>query len=73
VVDDFRAVQEVDRHAGRQGEDPGGADRDGRVQLSAKRDAFHGVNNGLKFTLLKASSLGLFYRRKQIDQATEII
>ena len=70
MVDDFRAVQEVDRHAGRQGEDPGGADRDGRVQLSAKRDAFHRVNNGLKFT---ASSLGLFHRRKQIDQTTEII
>ena len=53
MVDDFRAVQEVDRHAGRQGEDPGGADRDGRVQLSAKRDAFHRINNGLKVTLFE--------------------
>ena len=47
VADLLGAVEEVDGDAGREGEDPGGADSDGRVQLGSQRDALHRVDNSL--------------------------
>ncbi len=47
VADLLRAVEEVDGDAGGEGEDPGGADGDGRVQLGSQWDALHWVDHSL--------------------------